>query len=366
MPSPIERYQQDLDSGDFSPDEVQRKAVSCTESLYQQLLQDSNQRKGMLGELLRKLRGGQTSITRGLYFWGGVGRGKTWLVDAFYDCLPFEEKMRMHFHRFMRMVHMDLKKLEDVQDPLAIVGEKIASRAKVICFDEFHVSDITDAMLLHGLLRALFERGVVLVTTSNTHPDKLYWDGLQRERFLPAIELLKEFTEIINVDSGTDYRLRYLDTAEIYHQPLDDLAEEKLLENFRHIAPDRGEENATIIIEHRPIQTLRCADGVAWFEFSALCDGPRGAADYIEIGRLYQTVLLSRVPQMDNTMNDQARRFMTLVDEFYDRNVKLVLSAAAEPGKLYTGNAHAETFQRTVSRLVEMRTHDYLARQHLP
>ena len=366
MPSPIQRYQQDLDSGDFSYDEVQRHAVTFTEALYQELMLQPDRTGGLLKSMLTRFAARKVSAPRGLYFWGGVGRGKTWLVDAFYDCLPFDKKMRIHFHRFMRMVHMDLKKLENVQDPLSIVAEKISSQARVICFDEFHVSDITDAMLLHGLLQALFERGVVLVTTSNSHPDRLYWDGLQRERFLPAIELLKQYTHVVNVDSGTDYRLRYLDTAEIYHHPLGETAEQKLLENFRHIAPEKGQENATIIIEHRPIQSLRCADGVAWFEFQALCDGPRGAADYIEIGRLYQTVLLSNVPQMNNQMNDQARRFMTLIDEFYDRNVKLILSAATEPGQLYIGTAHAETFTRTASRLIEMRSHEYLARQHLP
>ena len=364
--TPLQSYQRALDSGDFVFDEMQREAVSYTEALYQELVRDSAERRGLLPVILEKVLGQPKKTIKGLYFWGGVGRGKTWLIDAFYECLPLEKKMRMHFHRFMRMVHLDLKKLEDVQDPLSIVAEKIAARARVICFDEFHVSDITDAMLLHGLLRALFERGVVLVTTSNIHPEKLYWDGLQRERFLPAIQLIKEFTEVVNVDGGTDYRLRYLDNAEIYHQPLNDSSEKKLLENFRHIAPEKGEENAIITIEHRPIQTLRCADGVAWFDFSALCDGPRGAADYIEIGRLYQTVLLSRVPQMDNTMNDQAKRFMTLIDEFYDRNVKIIISAATEPEQLYSGQLHADTFKRTASRLVEMRTHEYLSRQHLP
>lgn len=365
LQSPLERYQSDLESGSFSFDQVQRDAIDYTQSLYLALLQNQQEDGGLLSRLIGKISAPQAESIRGLYFWGGVGRGKTWLIDAFYDCLPFENKMRMHFHRFMRMVHLDLKKLEDVQDPLQVVAGKIADRARVICFDEFHVSDITDAMLLDGLLRTLFDKGVVLVTTSNEHPDKLYWDGLQRERFLPAIQLLHQYTHVINIDSGTDYRLRYLDRAEIYHHPLNEKAEAMLLENFQHIAPDRGNTGETIVIEHRPIQTLRCADGVVWFEFPALCDGPRGPADYIEIGRLYQTVLISGVPQMDDNMNDQARRFMTLIDEFYDRNVKVILSAAVEPEQLYRGKRLAAMFKRTASRLVEMRTHDYLARQHL-
>lgn len=362
--TPLQRYQRDLKSGDFSFDPVQRDAVTYTEALYHALVSERYSGRGFLSRLVNRFSSSTPASPRGLYFWGGVGRGKTWLIDAFYDCLPFENKMRMHFHRFMRMVHLDLKELHEVQDPLKIVAGNIAGRARVICFDEFHVSDITDAMLLGGLLQALFEKGIVLVTTSNEHPDRLYWDGLQRERFLPAIALLHEYTHIINIDSGTDYRLRYLDSAEIYHQPLGEQSEQKLLENFQHIAPDTGSTGETILIEHRPIETLRCADGVAWFDFEALCDGPRGAADYIELGRLYQTVLISRVPVMDDGMRDQARRFMTLVDEFYDRNVKLILSAEAGPEHLYRGKALSLPFQRTASRLVEMRSHDYLARQH--
>ena len=363
--SPLQRYQQDLDSGNFTFDQSQRDAVEHTQALYEALVSDERASNNILNNLFSRFSGDPARRIKGLYFWGGVGRGKTWIIDTFYDCLPFEEKMRMHFNRFMRMVHRELKALADIQDPLTAVAKNISETARVICFDEFHVSDITDAMLLGGLFKALFEQGVTLVTTSNEHPDKLYWDGLQRERFLPAIALLHQYTRIINVDEGTDYRLRYLDKAEIYHHPLDERADVMLLENFQHIAPDAGNEKSTILIEHRQIETVQCADGVVWFDFPAICDGPRGPGDYIEIGRLYQTVLISRVPQMDESQNDLAKRFITLVDEFYDRNVKLILSAATTPENLYIGKRLARPFKRTISRLIEMQTHDYLARQHL-
>ncbi len=363
--TPLERYQQDLDSGVFTFDQSQRDAVGYTQALYEELLASDGVSSGILENLFNRFSNGHHSQTKGLYFWGGVGRGKTWIIDAFYDCLPFEEKIRMHFNRFMRMVHRELKALGEIQDPLQLIAKNISEKAKVICFDEFHVSDITDAMLLGGLFKALFERGVILVTTSNEHPDKLYWDGLQRERFLPVIELLNKHTNIINVDEGIDYRLRYLDKAQIYHHPLDERAERMLLENFQHLAPDTGGVSQPIYIEHRQIETIRCADGVVWFDFLAICDGPRGPGDYIEIARLYQTVLISNVPQMNESQNDMAKRFLTLVDEFYDRNVKLILSAETTAEQLYTGQRLSQPFKRTTSRLIEIQTHDFLAKQHL-
>ncbi len=363
--TPLKRYQRDLDSGRFHPDQSQRDAVEQTQDLYQTLVSIEQYADRFFHRLLARLSYAPTKTIKGLYLWGGVGRGKTWIVDSFYDCLPFEQKLRMHFHRFMRMVHQELRALGDIRDPLQVVAGNIAAKARVICFDEFHVTDITDAMLLGGLLQALFEQGVVLVVTSNTHPDKLYWDGLQRRRFLPAIELLKQYTNVINVEADIDYRLRYLEKAQIYHHPLDEQAQTMLLENFQRIAPDAGKEGITIDIEGRPIKTVRCTDGVVWFDFRAICDGPRGPADYIEIGRLFQTVLIGKVPQMDENQNDLARRFLTLVDEFYDRNVKLIITAAAAPEHLYLGRRLLKPFKRTISRLIEMQSHDYLARQHL-
>jgi cell division protein ZapE len=246
------------------------------------------------------------------------------------------------------------------------VADGFARQARVICFDEFHVSDITDAMLLSGLLEALYERGVTLVATSNQPPDKLYAGGLQRDRFLPAIALIKQHCVVINVDSGIDYRLRFLDSAEIYHHPLDERAGQVLGSAFTHLAPDTGSVGAQIEIEGRHIQTVRCADGVVWFDFRAICDGPRGPADYIELARLFQTVLIANIPQMGEDQNDQARRLMTLVDEFYDRNVKLIMTAAVPVPALYTGKRLASSFERTISRLVEMQSHEYLALQHEP
>jgi len=366
MQTPLEKYKNDLNLKGFDTDPAQEVAVKFLQKLYDELCETPHKNNGFLNKINSFL--GQTAQqqVKGLYFWGGVGRGKTYLVDCFYECLPFENKTRIHFHRFMQNVHKELKSLGNIESPLIVVADRLAEKTQVLCFDEFHVADITDAMLLAGLLDALFERGVVLVTTSNQHPDQLYQGGLQRDRFLPAIDLLKKYTEIVNVDSGIDYRLQFLDQAEIYHAPLDDNANAILEEDFTHVCPDAGTEGELLEIEGRTIQTVRCGDGVVWFDFMAICDGPRGAADYIEIARQYQTVLLANIPIMDDYANDIAKRFITLVDEFYDRNVNLIITAAAEPDALYTGTRLLEPFKRTISRLEEMRTHDYLAKQHIP
>ncbi len=365
--TPQERYRADLLREDFSADPAQLAAVGYTQALYEALLAEYEKNNGLINRIKKRLQRKKKNPVMGLYFWGGVGRGKTWIIDAFYDCLPFAypEKWRIHFHRFMQMVHHELNQFKDKENPLMLVADKIAADTRVLCFDEFHVTDITDAMLLSGLLKALFERGVVLVTTSNEVPDDLYRDGLQRERFLPAIELIKQYNQVVNVESGIDYRLRFLDKAEIYHYPLDENADSMLARNFFHVAPDRGADRVVLHIEDRPINTVRCADGVVWFDFREICDGPRGPADYIEIARQYQTVFISNIPMMQEADNDRAKRFMTLVDEFYDRNVKLILTAASLPDKLYTGKRLAKPFRRTVSRLQEMHTHNYLSRQHL-
>ena len=363
--TPWERYQTDLQREDFSADPAQRIAVEHTQALYEELLADYGHEDGLITIIKKTLKRKPKSLLKGLYFWGGVGRGKTWIVDTFYDCAPFAEKKRIHFHRFMQMIHHELKQLKKKENPLFLIADKIAADTRVLCFDEFHVTDITDAMLLGGLLEALFERGLTLVATSNEAPDQLYRDGLQRDRFLPAIELIKTYTHVVNVDSGIDYRLRFLDKAEIYHCPLDKNADRMLHENFTHISPNDGSDNDVLEIEGRVINTVRCGDGVVWFDFLDICDGPRGPADYIEIARLYQTVLIANVPVLEEADNDRAKRFMTLVDEFYDRNVKLMVTAAADPEHLYLGKRLTRLFQRTISRLNEMRTHDYLAKQHL-
>ena len=363
--TPLQRYQADLRREGFVADKAQKRAIRHTERLYHELLAPPSPPPRRLFERLRKCPAAAPAPVKGLYFWGGVGRGKTYLIDAFYECLPLREKTRIHFHSFMQRVHRELQTLKDVASPLNLVADRMATDVRVLCFDEFHVSDITDAMLLGNLLKALFDRQVTLVTTSNEHPDKLYSGGLQRERFLPAIQLIKTHTEVIHVDSGVDYRLRALEKAEIYHTPLDESANRSLARSFEAVAPDAGEAGGTMDVEGREIPTLRRADGVVWFDFEAICGGPRAATDYIEIARCYQTVLVSDIPQLDELGNDAARRLIHLVDEFYDRGVKLIVSAACPPAELYTGTRLRKLFERTISRLEEMQSRHYLARQHI-
>jgi cell division protein ZapE len=363
--TPQQRYYKTISDKKLIADPLQEQAVIATQELYESLIANARNSTSFSARIWRKLLGKPSGPCKGIYFWGGVGTGKTCVVDNFFESLPFDEKLRIHFHRFMQRIHGELKELKNVKDPLQIVASNLAERTRVVCFDEFQVNDITDAMLLSGLLSALFERDIVLVTTSNQHPDSLYHDGLQRPRFLPAIELLKRHTRVINLDSGIDYRLKYLDTAEIYHYPLDDRAKEMMLTNFTHIAPNEGVINSTIEIENRKIQTIGLADGVVWFDFVKICGGPRGPADYIEIARQFQTVLIANVPCMGVDEENEAKRFITLVDEFYDRNVKLIITAEAGPEHLYRGKRLEFDFKRTQSRLVEMQSHQYLARQHL-
>lgn len=364
--TPIGLYRQALRNGDIIADAAQEQAVLLTQALYEKLLAGSGRNRNLYQRIKHRISGKQAERIKGIYFWGGVGRGKTRIVDAFFESLPIDKKLRLHFHRFMQRVHLELKSLQNIENPLHKVADGFAREARVICFDEFHVSDITDAMLLSGLLEAMYERGITLVATSNQHPDNLYAGGLQRDRFLPAIEMIKQNCQVMQLDSGIDYRMRFLHSAEIYHCPLDAQAEQMLTVNFEHIAPNQGRAARTIEIEKRKIQTIRCADGVVWFDFIAICDGPRGPTDYIEIARQFQTVLIGNVPQMGEDQNDQARRFIALVDEFYDRNVKLIMTAAAPVSGLYQGKRLQASFERTISRLIEMQSRDYLALQHLP
>jgi len=303
---------------------------------------------------------------RGLYLWGGVGRGKTLLMDRFFAALHERRKLRLHFHRFMREVHAELQALGAMSDPLDAVAARLAARAKVICFDEFHVADIADAMILGTLFERLFDRGVTLIATSNVAPSGLYRDGLQRARFLPAIALIERHCEVLAVDGGADYRLRALTRAELYHAPLGADADAALASAFRLIAGGDGDAGGSIVAAGRPIPARRRAEGVVWFDFAALCGGPRSAADYIDLACENHTVLVAGVPVFDATRDDEARRFIALVDEFYDRAVKLVLSAAAPIGELYRGERLAFEFERTRSRLLEMQSAEYLARPHRP
>lgn len=356
---PSARYNQLIAQGTCQEDPVQREALALLEQLHKTVVSQAPA-SGLLGRLLRR----QPRPVKGIYLWGGVGRGKTFLMDLFYETLPEQARLRLHFHRFMQEVHRQLRVHQGEANPLLSVAAHFSRQARVLCFDEFFVTDITDAMLLAGLLDALVKQGVTLVTTSNVMPDDLYKDGLQRGKFLPAIELIKAHTQVHHLDSGTDYRMRALEKAKIYHSPLDDAAEVGLAQAFQRLAPDGGHEGEVLIVEGRLLETRYCTDGVAWFDFPAICDGPRSQNDYIELARLFNTVLVGGVPVFTPAIEDQARRFISLVDEFYDRNVRLILSAAAPIEALYQGERLKFEFQRTESRLQEMQSAAYLAREH--
>jgi len=338
VPGPLSRYEQDIALHGFLSDAAQRHAVELLQALYQRLV-CVEAAPSMLARLLAFVRPSQSLPVQGLYFWGGVGRGKTYLMDVFYESRPFERKMRVHVHRFMQRVHQELRSFDGHKNPLEKVADKLSGEARIICFDEFFVSDITDAMILGTLMQALFARGVTLVSTSNIVPDGLYKDGLQRARFLPAIELLKHHTLVVNVDGGVDYRLRALEQAALYHSPLGAPAEAAMRENFEALVPDIEEIEADVAleVEGRIIRARFEAEDVAWFDFDTLCDGPRSQNDYIELARIYHAVLVTNVPVLGGQKDDQARRFVNMVDEFYDRSVKLVISAAVPLTELYGG-----------------------------
>ena len=363
---PKKRYQAALDANELNYDKMQMSVVDQLEALHAQVTQQNASRGESIGSKLTGIFRRpkiQSHRKQGLYIWGSVGRGKTYLMDIFYDCLPEDKKLRLHFHRFMQEIHHQLRNINNEENPLHIVAESFKRRSEIICLDELFVSDIGDAMILAGLLDAFFSQGITLVTTSNCHPDDLYKNGLQRQKFLPAIELIKQNTNIVELGGNTDHRLEYLEHADIYHHPLDESAHQIMLNNFMNVSPEQGVENESLCIEGREIQTIRCAEGTVWLCFTALCNGPRSAADYIEIGRCFNTVLISNIPVLTNH-DDLARRFITAIDEFYDRSVKVIISAEASVHELYKGKRLSFEFQRTMSRLLEMRSHDYLARPH--
>jgi cell division protein ZapE len=362
---PLELYRARVAGGALAADPAQEKMVAALQRLYDDLVREREPARGWRRGVA-KLLGQRAHPKRGLYLWGGVGRGKTLMMDLFFGALPFQDKLRRHFHRFMADVHEHLKELGEREDPLELVADRIAAEARIVCFDELVVTDIADAMILGTLFAALFERGVTLAATSNIEPGQLYRDGLQRQRFVPTIELLRKRCEVLHVDGAVDYRLRVLKRADVYQTPSGAAADAHLDEYFDAIAPDEGDHGGALEVLGRRIDYLRAADGVIWFDFAAICDGPRSQDDYIELSRLYQTVLVSNVPRFDALLENQARRFIALVDEFYDRRVKLILSAAAPAGELYAGEKLRRDFQRTRSRLIEMQTHDYLASPHQP
>jgi cell division protein ZapE len=348
-------YEATLAERGFTSDSAQLRAVAALERCENEWADYKARRRSAIAKLLVR-----PPIPRGVYMYGGVGRGKSFLMDCFFRSVPLTRKTRLHFHEFMREVHRELQDLKGTVNPLEELGRRIARRFRLICFDEFHVADVTDAMILHRLLQALFANRVSIVTTSNFHPDELYPHGLHRDRILPAIEMLKARLELVDVDAGTDYRQRTLQQIEMWHRPLGDDAEAAMERAFEQLAEARDEE-PVMQIEHRSLRAVRRAGGVVWFDFRTLCGGPRSQNDYLEIASRFHTVLVSNVPQMSPRLASEARRFTWLVDVLYDRRVKLVVSAAVAPEELYTEGALAHEFPRTVSRLHEMQSAEFLA-----
>jgi cell division protein ZapE len=356
--TPSQRYADGVARGDWQFDAAQQPALAELDRLYAALVDPP--RRG----LFDRLSGKHPPAPTGLYLWGGVGRGKTFLIDLFYEALPFPEKQRTHFHRFMREVHEALRRHAGASDPLAIIAKEWRANLRVLVLDEFFVNDIGDAMLLGRLLERLFAEGVALVTTSNTAPENLYKDGLQRERFLPAIALLESHTHVLLLDSPTDYRLRALTRSPVYRAPLDAQSDAWLATRWQELTGQSAAPHAPLHVEGREIPVRACIEGHAWFDFAALCEGPRSASDYIEIATEHHTLLLGGIPLLDDTRGDAARRFVHLIDELYDRHVNLVCTADGEPTALYRGDKLAGAFERTASRLIEMRSADYLALEH--
>lgn len=348
-------YESELKARGYTSDPAQLRAVDALERCATEWAAFKEKRSNPLKKLINR-----PDIPRGVYMHGGVGRGKSFLMDCFYTAVPLKRKTRLHFHEFMREVHRELRELQGTVNPLDELGRQIAKRYRLICFDEFHVADITDAMILHRLLAALFDNGVGFVTTSNFHPDDLYPNGLHRDRIFPAISLLKQNLEVISVDNGTDYRRRTLEQVRLYHTPLGAVADAEMKETFERLA-ESHDESPILHIEARQIHARRKAGGVVWFDFKTLCGGPRSQNDYLEIATQFHTVLLSDVPHMPLRMASEARRFTWLVDVLYDRRVKLIMSAEVAPEALYTEGPLAHEFPRTVSRLNEMQSAEFLA-----
>ena len=356
----LDAYENLLSRHGYAADPAQRVAAERLQTLYYQLLSFKVGRRSTLRRVFAP-----PELPRGVYFWGGVGRGKSFLMDCFFSSVPYVRKRRVHFHAFMRSVHERLKFHKGETDPLRQTADEIARDCRLICFDEFHVSDIADAMILGRLLDALFSRGVIFVMTSNYPPERLYLNGLQRENFLPTIALIKSRLDVLEVDSGVDYRLRTLEHLDLFHYPSDSVAEAKMAASFDAMTGTEDSPGSAVEVLGRSIPVLRQGSGVIWFDFRALCDGPRSQNDYLELARSYHTLLLSGIPRMTSSMSSMARRFTWLVDVLYDHRVKLIATAECSPEELYREGPQSGEFFRTVSRLVEMRSHEYLMLQHL-
>jgi cell division protein ZapE len=353
-----EAYQAELVARAYTADPAQLRALEALERCALEWSAFKEKRSNAFKKLINR-----PDIPRGVYMYGGVGRGKSFLMDCFFGAVPLKRKTRLHFHEFMREVHRELFALQGVVDPLDVLARRIAKKYRLICFDEFHVADITDAMILHRLLGALFNNGVGFVTTSNFKPDDLYPNGLHRDRVLPAIALLNHQLQVINVDNGTDYRHRTLEQLKLYHSPLSAATEAAMSDAFTRLAATH-EEDPVLHIESRQIRAHRRAGGVVWFDFKTLCAGPRSQNDYLEIATQFHTLVLSDVPQMTTLMASEARRFTWLIDVLYDRRIKLIMSAAVPPQELYQAGALLHEFARTVSRLDEMQSATFLALDH--
>lgn len=366
---PLQRYESELEQGVLAPDAEQRAVMVRLHSIGDDLVRRRNWQPPSRSLFARWTRPSTELVkgVQGLYLWGGVGRGKTHLCDLFFDSVPFEDKTRLHFHRFMQQIHDDMRVLEGTENPLDHVADQWATRSRLLLLDEIHVNDITDAMLLGGLLMALFERGVTLVTTSNVPPDDLYKDGLQRARFLPAIAQIRKHTNVVEMIGETDYRLQLLQTQPIYL--ISDFIEghanektvKKMLSHYERLRTESDSTDASIEINGRSVPVIKCSGELVWFSFDALCNSSRSTQDYIEIASRFQTIMISDIPQMGKDSDDAARRFVNLIDELYDRHIKLIVSAEVSPENLYTGQRLDFEFDRAASRLFEMQSSEYLA-----
>jgi cell division protein ZapE len=354
-------YAREIAKRKFTSDKAQIAAIAQLERLRRELAEHA---AAPLGKRILRGLTASSEAPKGVYLWGGVGRGKTWLMDLFYSSLSGSSKRRTHFYRFMQDVHADLRRLKGRTSPLDGVADKIAKKARVICFDELFVSDIADAMILAGLFGALIKRGVALVFTSNVKPKDLYKGGLQRDRFVPTIALIEKHCDVVAVDGGVDYRLRQLTAAPIYLPSDKADTQGKLLELFDDLSDEDVETGGDVTVNHRKIKVVRESENVIWFEFAALCEGPRSPADYVALASEYQSVIVANVPVFGPDADNAARRFISVIDEFYDRSVNVIVSAAAPPPELYKGEKLKFEFQRTASRLIEMQSEEYLARAH--
>jgi cell division protein ZapE len=362
----MEYYQMSIDSGELEADHFQKQAVIALQQVYNTLLPSNANCHPFFKRIFSFITPQTIPRRKGLYLWGGVGRGKTLLVDYFFNLAPTDKKLRLHFHRFMLLVHEELNQLQHVSNPLAVIAKKLARRIDLLCLDEMHVNDITDAMLLSKLFHHLFAHGIVLVTTSNYPPSALYKNGLQRERFIPVITQLEQYTHIVQMGGNEDYRLKTLVKNTVYYSSNSKFSEGKLQHYFHQlVAIERHKDRTDIIIKQRSIPVKSWGDGVVWFDFNQICKTARSTEDYIQIANIFHTVLISNITAMDASMDDIARRFVNMIDEFYDLRVNLVVSAQVTPEKLYLGKNLTFEFKRTASRLYEMQSENYMASKHL-